>query len=145
MKKILIRGGDITSGKLDLSDRGDTRARTGEKIKWKIVDDTVVKSIVAIPIKTGSKDIFVGKRGERPNKDDDKNWKADIAEDVAIGDICDYSIVWKDRNDNEHTDDPKISINASVNYLAWVISFILVFLGFSLVYWRMKRMKNRNT
>jgi hypothetical protein len=144
MKKILIRGGDITSGKLDLSDR-DANAGKGEKIKWQIVDDTVVKSIVAIPIKAGSKDIFVGRRGERPNRDDDKNWKADIAEDVSIGDICEYSIVWKDGNDNEHTDDPKISINASVGYLTWVIIFSLAFLGLSLIYWRMKRMKNRNT
>ena len=146
MKQILITGGNPATGELDLSDHGDTKARIGEKIKWKIVNDAVVKSIVSIQLKANTTDIFSGRNGKHPEKVDNKNWKADIADDARLNDVCEYSITWNDGSGGPPpTHDPKISINASVNYLAWVISLILVFLGLSLVYWRMKRMKKRNT
>jgi len=142
MVHISIVGGNTSTGELDLDGKNDAKAKTGEKVKWKIDDDTVVKSIVAMPLKTNTTDIFTGRNGKHPERVDNKNWKADISDDARVGDVCEYSIVWKDGSGNEHTYDPKISINTTVSYLAWVISIILVLFGLSLVYWRMKRMKS---
>ena len=145
MVKISIVGGDISTGKLDLAGKENAKAKPGEGIKWKINNDNVVKSIVAIPLKTNTTDIFSGRNGKRPEKVDNKNWKADVADVARVGDVCEYSIVWKDASGMEHTDDPKISINASVGNLTLIIASILAVLFLSLIYWRMKRMKSKKT
>jgi hypothetical protein len=135
MAKILILGGDTSTHELKLSDEGYTEETKGGKIKWKIKDDeTIVKSIVSFGLKDGTKDIFKGKNGKYPEKEDDKKWKAKIAEDVSVGDICKYSIEWKDNKGISHTHDPIISIKPStfspLKLLVAIVSIILVFFSF---------------
>jgi hypothetical protein len=114
MKTITITGGNTSTGVLILSDRGHTKAIKGERIRWKVKNsaDPVV-SIEGVPLKANTTDIFSGDYGESPRKEDSKNWRADIARDVHTGDVCEYSIIWKDTNGVSHTFDPKISINPS--------------------------------
>ena len=114
-KNIIILGGDTSTHELILSDSGHTKALKGDHIKWKIDDDkSIVKSIAGISLKDTTKDIVSGSNGERPDKEDQKNWKAKIADDVFDGDVCEYSIEWNDNEGRRHLHDPIISINPSV-------------------------------
>ncbi|HVG17382.1 MAG TPA: hypothetical protein VM935_20580 [Chitinophagaceae bacterium] len=103
------------NGTLELSDRGHTKAKKGNAIKWKIRDRSdkhsiEVASIECIELKEGSDDIF----SSSPHRDGD-TWKATIDRTAAAYDASDYAIKWKDCKGNEYTHDPKISVLPSDN------------------------------
>ena len=111
MRTIRIEQGNTSTGQLTLSDRGHTKAFKGEKVRWEVeATATSVQSITAIIPKNGTTDIFGGRGGSLPGQEDEKKWKAKIADNVSVGDEYRYSIGWKDSNNNPQVYDPIISI-----------------------------------
>ncbi len=139
-EKIIIRNGNTNDGRLELSDNGDTQAKAGTKIKWKIMDGSNVASIVDITPKSKSDfEIF----SVHPKKDGSK-FKAKIKHDAIDYDVCEYNIHWKAKDNSEtiHIHDPKISIEPSFapTPRSFIIPLLLV--GLSLVAFKFFQHKN---
>lgn len=140
-EKIKIIKGYL-NGTLELSDKGHTRARKGNSLKWKIKDGSDATSIkvasIEIKIEQDPSNIF----SIKPNNDEGE-WKAEIDKHAADNAECKYSIHWKDCDGNDRIHDPKISIKPSTfNFRKWLIGLILGLLGLlSLEFLRRKRSK----
>ena len=104
---IKIEGGDPSTGRLHLSDRGHTRARRGTIIKWEI-HTTSVHSIASIDPKENSDDIWETSPHPQGN-----HWTGTTGSEDESG-VYIYSIGWKSSaNSPTHTHDPIISMRPS--------------------------------
>lgn len=107
---IHITGSNTSTGLLELSDGGHTKAHKGANVKWKIEDGNV--SSIAIVPKDNSDDIWSSRprrQGNRPNSD----WHAKTLSRVPDDWVYRYSINWESSSGSSHTHDPIISMRPS--------------------------------
>ncbi len=115
---ITISEGDATSGKLTMTLINGKSARQvsadhGQTIQWLLHPNNSVSEIIAIEEKsiTNNYNIFSVDPGPVGGS---KNWEGTISPDTDNPYEW-YSIVWKDKNGIQHTDDPLIQVNPQVN------------------------------
>lgn len=126
-KVIKIESGVPSSGYLYLSDHGHTRAANHDTIIWQIKNNSNVYSITRIEEKLNSTNIF-----ESDPYPEGNHWRGDISGSAHSGDVCEYSIFWKDSEDGpEYEYDPKISIRPSFSPLVQIIALVFALFGIS--------------
>jgi hypothetical protein len=108
MAAIKILKSDTSTGDLTLSDHGNTNARKGEVITWKIGPHSGVDSITAITVKPNSTNVFSSGPAKLGNS---SNWQGKIKTEMEIPIDEDYNIYWNDSSGVNHCYDPRISVN----------------------------------
>jgi len=114
--QITITGSNTTTGELTLqndahTNNGNTNAKRGDLILWRINPGSGVSSLTAIQMKPPpptSTNIFVA--GD-PHQPGGGNWQGTIDPNVAINSEYNYQIGWTDNNNNSYVFDPMIKIN----------------------------------
>jgi len=109
MAVISITGSDASTGKLILSDHGNTITSRSQKVKWIIEPNSGVKAITGITVKDGSTNVFDPEPQQLGNS---SNWQGKISPTIPVPSEELYNIIWIDENDNEHTYDPKIQVKS---------------------------------
>lgn len=136
-KNIKIGKGNTTTGELELSDNGYTKANKGRTLKWKIRRRSNVDSF-DIELKSNPDNIF----SVSPYKDGNQ-WKARIDPEAKDNAECKYSIFWYDQDKNKYELDPKIAVNPIQFSPYWLIVILLGIIGlFSLKSQLLAKRKN---
>ncbi len=115
---IAISDGDATTGRLTMKiingkDGHRVSADQGQKIQWLLHPNNNVSEIIAIEEKSISNNFNIFSEDPAP-VGGSKNWEGTISPDTDNPYEW-YSIVWKDKNGTQHTDDPLIQVNPQVN------------------------------
>ncbi len=115
---ITVSNGDVTSGKLVMTLINGKSARQvsadhGQIIQWLLHPNNNVSEIIAIEEKSIANNFNIFSKDPEP-VGGSKNWEGTISPDTDNPYEW-YSIVWKDKNGTQHTDDPLIQVNPQVN------------------------------
>jgi hypothetical protein len=138
MAKITITDSNPTTGELELSDGGRTKAKRKETITWKIGSNSGVKSISNIYPKTPMPTPFFSKFPHRDGSS--ANWKAVIDHDAVYYSEYNYSISWiPNESDEIKEHDPIISIKPSdesflMRIIKVVTTILIVLFGISILF-----------
>ena len=134
--QIKIIEGDPSSGKLKLSDGGDSRVNTRDTVTWILDPGTEVDSITAIKRKKFSLGIF--KTGPEAQTGS-SNWIGGVNGIPYV--TYNYSISWKGTDGLNHVHDPKISVKPTGFALFKIILMVVgIFFGlFSLKFLHKKK------
>lgn len=101
-------------GSLELSDRGKSNVNNGEEVQWHIANNSGVKSITGIAMKTSTTEPNTDIFSEAPQQvGGSRNWKGTVSETAAAGDEYIYFIKWlADDGSGEQIFDPKLKVNS---------------------------------
>ncbi len=109
MKTIVIMYSDEKSGNLTFDLNPETDVNLTEVVTWIAHPGSGVKSMTAIQAKTDQPNVF----SSVPTAQDGNSriWQGTIKDDLTKYTEAAYNIVWKDKNNDEHTYDPKLRVN----------------------------------
>ena len=123
------------------SSNGNGAAEKNWSVRWKVKRDISVQSITGIQQKDNSTNIFTD---HPPRMHDSRTWRATVDSNAPDYAVYRYSILWKDSNGNDQTEDPIISINPSTSFfdltkvVLVVATAALAFLTFQFL-WKNKK------
>lgn len=95
------------------SSNGNGAAEKNWSVRWKVKRDIFVQSITGIQEKDNSTDIFTH---HPPRMHAARLWTATVDANAPDYAVYRYSILWKDSDGNDQTEDPIISINPSTSF-----------------------------
>ena len=123
------------------SGNGNGAAEKNWSVRWKVKRNISVQSITGIQEKDNSTNIFTL---HPPRMNAPRRWKATVDSNAPDFAVYRYSILWKDTNGNDQTEDPIISINPSTSFsditkvVIVVAAAALAFLTFQFL-WKNKK------